>query len=131
MPVATIPPVCSKAGVVRDMDLVRAILLKVEAHDKPQEQRPIEIEGYTQEEVSYHLMIMKEAGLVDAVVRRGYRPFQWLVRDLTWEGHEFLDKARNENNWAKAKAKFAEAGQGVTLDVLKQVLTIIVQQAVL
>ena len=46
----------------RDMDSIREILLAVEAH--PCGFAPsIEIHGYTQEQVGYHVFLLGEAGL--------------------------------------------------------------------
>jgi hypothetical protein len=78
----------------------------------------LEIEGYSKEEVDYHNLLLKEAGLI--VLENGalgeYRPTR-----LTWEGHEFLDAARDTKRWEKAKGAMAQAG-GFALDVMKQLL---------
>jgi hypothetical protein len=42
----------------RDMDLVRLILLKVEAKDNPHSTEGFEIDGYTEDEILYHVKIM-------------------------------------------------------------------------
>jgi Hypothetical protein (DUF2513) len=51
----------------RDMDLVRQILLQVQAKDEEElGQKPLEIDGYDLATVARHVEIMQEAGLVDA-----------------------------------------------------------------
>ena len=41
---------------------------------------------------------------------------------LTWQGHEFLDAARNDTIWRKAKKKVLETTGGLAFDVLKAAL---------
>jgi hypothetical protein len=50
----------------RDMDLVREILLYAEQHATPSNPCSVKIEGRSEEEVSYHLRLMRDAGLIDA-----------------------------------------------------------------
>lgn len=51
----------------RDMDLVRRILEVIEAH--PYSMRGVELqpEGYSPEEVTYHVLLLHEAGLLRAI----------------------------------------------------------------
>jgi hypothetical protein len=41
---------------------------------------------------------------------------------LTWQGHDFLEAARNDIIWAKAKAKVVEQGVGLSVELMKAVL---------
>ena len=43
----------------RDMDLVRAILLAIEAVDGVQAPYPLVVNGYTAEQIGYHALIME------------------------------------------------------------------------
>lgn len=48
-----------------DKDLVREILLAIEASsDSPETGKHLDLEGRTQNEISYHIMLLDEAGLV-------------------------------------------------------------------
>ena len=49
----------------RDMDLVRDILLQIEAYPSSLAPEELIIEGYSDEQVSYHVLIMGEAGLLE------------------------------------------------------------------
>mgnify|MGYP001309321571 CR=1 FL=1 len=106
----------------RDMELVRKILIAAEEKQDFQPQK-LEIDGYSQEEISYHIKIMTQAGLIES---QGYATSTgiplWCIKSLTWEGHEFLDAARNEKVWTKVKKKIAEEGGSIPFDVLKHVL---------
>jgi hypothetical protein len=72
----------------RDMDLIRAILLKVESDGK------IGIPGdHTDEEIADHVQQMREEGLVEGEViknREGI-PCHAVITRLTSKGHEFLN----------------------------------------
>lgn len=108
----------------RDMDLARKLLLVIEeAPYKGKSGYSLVADGDTSEEVDYHIMLLNEAGLVQA---KGITSLngktRWNIERLTWQGHEFLDAARNENIWQKAKKLVQEKGGALTFDVAKAVL---------
>jgi hypothetical protein len=101
----------------RDMDLVRQILLIVEEHqgfDHPFKV-PL-IEGFTRKEIDYHVLIMAEADLLDAV---GLRIVVQPTR-LTWQGHEFLETIREEERWRQVKGVLKQV-QSSAFEVVKAV----------
>jgi hypothetical protein len=101
------------------MDLVRLILLAVE--DAPPEgPEELAVDGYDDEVVTHHLIIMGEAGLleidtVQTVDEINARPIR-----LTWAGHEFLESVRDDSQWRNAKMQTERAG-GLVFEVLKAV----------
>jgi uncharacterized protein DUF2513 len=106
-----------------DMDLHRKILLEIEKapYEKDEGMFDFAVEGYDRDSVSYHIMILDEARLIQARnLNRGITGF-WVPIRLTWEGHEFLDAARDNNRWNKAKGAMTQVG-GFALDVMKQLL---------
>lgn len=123
----------------RDMDLVRAILFKMEGDTKQASftSGALKIKGYTQQQIAYHMEIMTQADLLHVKTVQppklqtpklsGYaqKPFTSEVSlhyySISWQGHEFLDAARDNNIWKQAKAKVAPLGE-VAFDVLKAVL---------
>ncbi len=115
----------------RDMDLVRKILLELEKHKHGYAPRPLAIEGHSEEEIGFHVHLMGEAGLLKTadVATRGSMSPQAQARNITWEGCEFLDAAREPSIWERAKVKIVSAGAGVTLEVLKGVLADLSKQA--
>jgi hypothetical protein len=108
----------------RDMELIRTILLEVEAHQNPNTQVNLKAPGYSPENVSHHVKILAQHGYVEAFDAGGLEGICWIPRSLTWEGHEFLDATRNETVWQKLKAhlkdKGMDAGMALPLDVIKQ-----------
>jgi hypothetical protein len=114
----------------RDMDLVRQILLEMERRSSYVEQlKPITIEGRSDEEVSYHIMLLHEAGLMEASGMTGGGRLHWIPQSLTWEGHEFLDAARDDTRWNKMKVMVKEKAGAVGFEVVKQVLVVMARQA--
>lgn len=106
----------------RDMELVRRILLEVEKSDEILT-HPIKIDGYEDPVVNYHIVLMYEAGLLKA----GYRntaagiPIVVSISRLTWEGHEFLDAAKNEGVWKEVKETLKEKGVDGTFELIKKI----------
>jgi hypothetical protein len=104
----------------RDMELIRTLLLRFERDDTSIP------DGYTQEQVAYHVKQMKLFGLVDAEVIEApspgkLKPHSFIVRDLTPEGHDFIAKIRNDTLWSKIKAEVASRGVPLTLDLMIQI----------
>ena len=50
----------------RDMDLARQILLKIEEYPDPTGWVDIIIEGYSDQEISYHIKLLYQAKLIEA-----------------------------------------------------------------
>lgn len=87
----------------RDMDLVRKILLAIEESEDPFFSSSLQIDGYTDKEIGYHVRIMVDGGLVDAKDSSTFQGEDFLIHGLTWQGHEFLDAARNDTVWNEVK----------------------------
>jgi hypothetical protein len=108
----------------RDMDLVRKILLALEAHSHGNAPNRIEIEGYDQETIQYHIYIMGEGDLlrVSTTTTMQSKSPSALAHGLTWKGHEFAEAARQESVWNRAKALVSKAG-GASFPVWMEALT--------
>ena len=116
----------------RDMDLIRAILLEAESNIHgfaPQTQ--MEIPGYTQEEINYHIFLLGQAGLATIVELTDFSDQNKSPRariiNLTWQGYEFLDLARENHTWNTAKDTLNKIG-GASLQILIAVLTGIINK---
>jgi hypothetical protein len=105
----------------RDMDLARKILLEIEKCEDPWGPSQIEIEGHADQIISYHIKILSQAGLIEAqdFSEMGPDGFSWRAGSLTWEGHEFIEAARDENRWAKTKKFVLEKGGGLAFEAVK------------
>ena len=112
------------------MDLARDILFAIEENDDdPLGWIDLNIPGRSPEAVAYHVMIIAEAGLIEAQDLSTKSGFDYKPKRLTWQGHEFLDAARSNTLWERAKAETLKQTGGLSLDLLKAVLLNLGKQA--
>jgi hypothetical protein len=112
----------------RDMDLIRELLLKIEAGQNtfapissdmaaalgiPIEE-PMSREAA--ERLAGHLELLEQGGLIEIEARMGAGTYH--IGAITWAGHDFLDSVRDPKIWEKTKSG-AEAAGGFTVDLLK------------
>jgi hypothetical protein len=106
-----------------DKDLVRKILLAVEAADQtPDSWIDLEIQNHGAEEISYHVLLLHEAGFLKAQDLSSLADFDWRPKRLTYRGHEFLDTVRDNEVWRRTKAGAEQAGVaslGLLLEIAK------------
>src|SRR5713226_8467608 len=110
--------------MVRNWDTVRAILLKLEAAEAAHTTLTLDqVDGIDPQQVGYHMMLLKEAGLIEANILKSSTSdggiATALARRLSWQGHEFLDKIRDPSMWGKIQAKVKEKGLDLTFDTIK------------
>ncbi len=108
----------------RDMDLIRELMFKLEelplrpgaiATLKPSTPE-IQVEGYSHEQIQYHLDLIKKAGFIETP---GTGPLIGMhFKSISWSGHDFIDSVRSKEIWEKTK-QGAEAAGGFTVDLLK------------
>jgi hypothetical protein len=111
--------------VKRDMDLVREILLKVEATPPQELGGKFRMPSQNGPIVMEHLAMLIDEGFLDGKALRADQsnaPVTVVVTRLTWKGHDFLDAARDDNNWHKAKRTIAEKGGSFTMEILVELL---------
>jgi hypothetical protein len=107
----------------RDMDLVRKILLAIEASERPLDSTLIRIGGFTHDNLTEHMRLMHEAGLIEGIAAYSIEhKLKWVELRLTWSGHDFIDAARNEAVWSEALGTVRTQIGTVAFAVLKDVL---------
>lgn len=107
--------------MTRDMDLARQIMLQTE--EKASYGKifvELDFGGVPKQVLSEHVKLLTEAGLIESRVNS--REATLLPTRLTWQGHEFLDAAKNETIWQKTKKLVQEKGGALTFDVAKALL---------
>jgi hypothetical protein len=75
---------------------------------------------------------MNEAGLIKAAITtviESESPSA-MPRTLTWQGHEFLDAARSDTLWQRAKATVFNATGGLSIELLKDALLMLGRKAI-
>jgi hypothetical protein len=115
----------------RNMDLVRMILMRLETSPSGWGPNDLGIKSFPPEQVGYHAHIMMQEGLIEGsdVTHSGSAGPEAIPRSLTWKGHEFLDLARDQERWNRAKAIVAKIG-GAPISVWMKVLTDLMLQGV-
>jgi hypothetical protein len=107
----------------RDMDLVRKILLAIEASERPLDSTLIRISGYAGDSITEHMRLLNEAGLIEGIASYSVEHrLKWIELRLTWGGHDFLDAARNETLWNDTMVMVRTQSGSVAFDVLKRLL---------
>lgn len=105
----------------RDLDLIRTILLHLEAKDgnEPCWGEDLAIPGERPLDLAYHSNILAQAGFIDfePVTTQNGRIIKCLVFSLSWKGHEYLDTIRDPDIWERTKAGAKKAG-GFSLEML-------------
>jgi hypothetical protein len=106
----------------RDMDLIRKILLTIAESESAWAPDPLVIEGYTAEQIGYHSLLLVESGLVEGQNNTTTGEPSGYIARLNWNGHEFLESAREPTRWQEAKGIVEKAGFA-SLQVWQAVLT--------
>lgn len=99
-------------------------MFKMESHESGFAPHNFVFDGYTDEQVLYHVWLLGDAGLmqVSDVTSLSSKSPQALPVKLTWAGHDFLDAARNDTVWSQALEKVKSVGGSVTFALFKQIL---------
>ena len=101
----------------RDPDLIRTIMLVVEAAPRGELVRLPQLEGYDPLTVHVHVGLMLEAGLLRTPFP-DRRPHQrWVILRLSWTGCDLLDQIRDPKIWRTVKHGAARLGNW-SLDTL-------------
>lgn len=107
----------------RDMELIRKILLFVESIESTTQFELLKIDGYSFDAICHHVELLIGQGLLRAeLVEEDYDGISIGADAMTYEGHDFLDAARNDTIWRKAMDKVAGTTGSVSVDVLKAIL---------
>lgn len=93
----------------RNPDLIRDLMLALEAAEGAELLRVPDIPGYSRHQVDHHFRLLVEAGLASAghVSSDGRR---WVAVRLTWSGHDHIDTIRDQRIWKHTKATMKKAG---------------------
>jgi len=115
----------------RDLDLIRSILLAMEASPTGYAPEELHVPGFTDDQIGYHVYLMGQAGFIEAseVTSRDSSSPQAIPICLRWEGYEFLDAARDDTRWRQARTAIREKAGTVTVAVLTQVLVSMAKSA--
>ncbi len=103
----------------RNPDLERQILLTIEANpDDPMAWVSLEgLADYSSREKSYHVLLLHDAGLIEANDASTISETEWHPTRLTMAGHQYLEAIRDPDVWRQTKENAQKIGN-FSLDVL-------------
>jgi hypothetical protein len=115
-----------RAMMVRDMELVRKILLEIQSRATA-DPKPIEIgDEPDKNKLLRHIEMLHEAGLINicgGIHRGGGCADMILVTDLSWSGHNFIADMEAKGVWNTIKNRFSASEiTGMSWGVLKSVV---------
>lgn len=119
----------------RDMDLVRKLLMKIEEVYEPGSGKisvsKVMIDGYDAQTVVEHLMLMKEADLLQSIDAKTYITGSTVVSigNLTNKGYDTLEAFKNDTIWNKTKDVVKEKGLPIVIDVFKDIASSLISSA--
>lgn len=106
----------------RDLDLVRQLLLQIEAlpAGPPAQYRMSEIEDPV---LLAHFELVLASGLVNGKISRSQssRGDVISISGLTWEGHEWIETVRSQSVWNETKATLIDGRGALTYELTKAV----------
>ena len=113
------------AGVQRDNDLVRDLLLRIDSDQQLDGSKWVHygpadlgMADRTETEIGYHLNMLVEEGFVKGT--RGIAGGIPMISKLTWKGHDFIDNIRDPGIWSKTK-KRVEGLSGVAIGIMASI----------
>lgn len=96
----------------REMELVREILLRVEASDEALGSGEILIPDFKKNQIGKHCKWLVQAGFLEGLESGNLAATfpEYLGLDLTWQGLEFLETIRDPKIWAQTKTVLGKTG---------------------
>lgn len=114
------------------MDLIRYILLQIEEEYKDAALYNLKVLKYEKEEIAYNCKLLYEKGLI-SYYRADYADnhlYAFVVGALTWEGHDYLDRIRDNTTWGKVKSTINENKLPFMIETVKEVSSAFIESAV-
>lgn len=71
--------------------------------------------------VTYNADLLVNAGLIEAEIMKFRSESKCILIGLTWLGHEFLSKIRNDTVWQWAHDEFKKQGFELPFDIVGQI----------
>ncbi len=106
----------------RDWNLIRQILFEVEKLPAGESTKAIQIDGFDVHTITEHVRMLVRKDLLIGNVYNTYDGSTYVIEGMSWEGHDFLDNARNDTIWKKVMAESRAKGTSTTVVVLNGLL---------
>jgi hypothetical protein len=113
-------------GIVmkRDPNLIRNILIDIENSPAGKKIKGFQYEGRDQIEILEHVQLLLDENFIEGqvILDSSGEPFHCIVSRMTWTGHEFLAKAKNDTIWKKVLAQAEEKGMSTSWTIINGLL---------
>lgn len=110
---------------MRDMDLIRNLLLKLEKFEHVangyihiSDASQFDMNDDDWNDIAHHMRLLHDA---EFIITRPEKPWQFFV-SLSWKGQDFLDSIRDDEVWKKTKDAASKVG-GFTFQLLGDIAT--------
>lgn len=117
-------------------DCIRDIMITLENELQPGNEFQISLDelsdkffsDYLKEDVGYSLIKLKEAEYIDAVLVYDdlWEIFDVVCRDITFDGHKYLDAVRNSSIWADIKKKCKDKAIDLSFETILKAAAILI-----
>lgn len=118
-------------NVKRDLDLLRNILLKMEALGAGTK-RLHQFRCLNDDDavLTLHIQLLIDAGFIEVTdeVYTGDGTKDFLIQRITFAGYDYLDTVRNDDTWLEIKQRLKKVGESVSLDIVKSLGVAIIKQ---
>ncbi len=130
--------------MVRNWDVIREILLAIEQYQF--EEVEIDLEKFEGDIVTiifngkrqptigqtykYHLMLLIDEGFIRSNYGIVDEADELKVMGLSWYGHDFVEKLRDEKTWDNLKKQFEEKGIALTTEAISEMFTVLIRKGI-
>ena len=104
----------------RDMNLIRELLLHIENSNDGRSCLVFPPKDYSAEETDYHLLLLRDAGFIEANVAESFDGTSISVKRMTWEGHDFLDAIRPTQVWDRVQGRITGVMDSAAFEIVKR-----------
>lgn len=111
----------------RNWDLIRDILLKTESLQNNEDLKAGDLVGYNADEVRSHFALLGKAGYVELIDVSVLAGKSYILTGLTWAGHDFLDKIKDDTIWRKTVSLVKSKGVELSFDTIKVAVGVVVK----
>ena len=120
-----------RALMTRDMELIRKIFARIRSRDTLDLQ-PIDIPDADAAILAWHIELLHDAHLIEAQESNPlHSPHPYfIVKDLTWDGHDFAAALENDTVWNTIMQKLSPKElAGLPLSVVKKLAIALLEQS--
>lgn len=115
-------------------DCIRDVLLQIESAPYQENIYPNQLyealSDYSHDEIDYTILKMDEAGFISADIQKYLdNSVDIVIRDITYNGHQFLANIRSNNIWNNVKEVSKKVGSN-SLSTISQIATGIITEII-